>query len=369
MPTETRVTLPRVAENSSPRARRKMQLALAALAMLAAPVLLVRPAMAGDQASVLVTTTKLRMGSLPRTITAYGTVQADPSARQAVMAPVAATVAKIYVRVGEEVKKGAPLIQLVPSPQSHADYAKARSALAAANAQLRHTRELLSQYLATKQQLADAEKAQADARSGLAALEAQGASGPKILTVPFRATVTRIDANSGMLVSEGAPLLELAPPNALVLRAGVVPADASAVKPGDKATIEPIGAETQIDARVLLRGAVVDPRDGLVPVEIALPPNTLLPGESARVTIATHSVRGFVVPHKAVLINNSGHPYVVQVHNMAARLVPVQVMVANGDKNVIAGKLDPKAPLVLSGAYQLQDGMTVRLSNSSRSAE
>jgi membrane fusion protein (multidrug efflux system) len=345
-----------------------MQFVLAALAALVVPVLHASPAKADDQASVLVTTTKLRKGSLQHTVTAYGTVQADPSARQAVMAPAAAMVAKIYVRVGEEVKKGAPLVQLIPNPQTHADYAKARAALAAANAQLRHTRELLSQYLATKQQLADAENAQAAARAALTALETQGAGGPKTLTAPFHATVTKIGANSGMLVSEGTPLLELAPPNALVLRAGVVPMDASVIKSGDKATIKPIGAETQIDARVLLRGAVVDPRDGLVPIEIALPPNTLLPGEAARVTIATRSINGFVVPHKAILINDNGHPYVVQVVNMTARLVPVQVMVANGDKNVISGKLDPKAPLVLSGAYQLQNGMKVRFSNSSKPA-
>ena len=348
-----------------PRSWLKVMMLLLGLVPSAMPA---GPAIAADKPSVLVTTTKLRTGSLPRTVSAYGTVQADPSARQAVMAPTAATVAKIYVRVGQGVKNGAPLIQLAPNPQTRADYAKARSALTAATAQVRHTRELLSQYLATKQQLVDAEKAQADARAALAALETQGAGGLKTLTAPFRATVTKIDANAGMLVSEGAALLELAPPNALVLRAGVVPTDARTIKAGDEATIKPIGSDTHLDARVLQRGAIVDPHDGLVPVEIGLPPDTLLPGESAQVTIATTSVRGYVVPHQAILINDKGHPYVVQIVDKVAKLVPVRVLAADGAKNVVAGRLDPNALLVLSGAYQLQDGMKVRQSNSDNSA-
>jgi RND family efflux transporter MFP subunit len=317
-----------------------------------------------DQTSVLVTTTTVRTGSLPHTVSAYGIVQADPSARQAIMAPISASVAKISVRLGEEVPKGAPLIELVPNPQPRADYAKARSALRAADELVKHTKELLSLYLATRQQFVDAEKAQSDARAGLQALKAQGADGPKTLIAPFHATVTKIDASVGMLAAEGAPLLELAPPNSLVLRAGVVPSDASAIKPGDKATIVPVGVDRHLDATVLLRGAVVDPADGLVPVEISLPSNTLFPGQSAEATITTALVDGFVVPHEAILIDNSGHPYVVQVVGQIAKLVPVQVLDADGAKNVVAGALDLKAPLVLSGAYQLQNGMKVRLSNS-----
>lgn len=325
------------------------------------------PARAADQTSVLVTTTKIRKASLPRTVSAYGTVQADPSARQSVMAPTAASVAKIYVRLGQVVRKGAPLIVLQPNPQTSADYAKARSALQAANAQVRHTRELLSQYLATRQQLIDAETAQSDARAALEALKAQGAGGAKTITAPFPAVVTNIGTSIGTLVTEGTALLELAPPGALVLKVGVVPADAVTIKPGDRAVVKALGRHTTIDASVLLRGGVVDPRNGLVPVEIGLPTDAMLPGETAAATITTASIDGFVVPHAAIQIGSNGHPYVVQVIDGAARLVPVRLHDADGDKNVVSGKLDLKAPLVVLGAHQLADGMKVRLSNAKRS--
>lgn len=345
-----------------------MAKALAVLVAVAAASVPATRALADEQPSVLVTTTKVQKGSLRHTVSAYGTVQADPSARQSVMAPAAATVSKIYVRLGEVVDKGAPLIALQPNPQTSADYVKARSALQAADAQVRHTRELLSQYLATKQQLVDAEKAQSDARAALEALKTQGAGGLKTIRAPFRAAVTKIDASTGTLVTEGTALLELAPPGALVLKVGVVPADAAAIKPGDEAVVTALGRDATINATVLLRGGMVDPSDGLVPVEIGLPKDAMLPGETAAATITTALIQGFVVPHVAIQIDDSGHPYVVQVVNNTAKLVSVRVLDAEGSKDVVFGKLDLKAPLVVSGAHQLQDGMKVRLSNAKRSS-
>jgi RND family efflux transporter MFP subunit len=299
-------------------------------------------------------------------VSAYGSVQADPSARQAVMAPVAAIVGKIYVRLGQVVNKGAPLIQLLPAPQTGALYHRARAALKAANAQYRHTRELVAQYLATKQQLADAERAQSDARAALRALEAQGASGPKTIRAPFRVAVTKIDSSVGSLVGEGSALFELAPPDSLVLKVGVVPSDAAAIAPGDKAVVKAVGRDNVIYTAVLARGAVVDPSDGLVPIEIGLPKDAMLPGETAAASITTSAIKGFLVPHAAIQIDDHGRPYVVQVIGKAAKLILVRVLGANGGKDVVSGKLVLSAPLVVSGAHQLNDGMRVRLSKKKR---
>jgi hypothetical protein len=38
-------------------------------------------------------------------------------------------------------------------------------------------------------------------------------------------------------------------------------------------------------------------------------------------------------------------------------------LVAHGDQDVISGELDARAPLVLNGNHQLDDGMKVRLAN------
>jgi hypothetical protein len=74
-------------------------------------------------------------------------------------------------------------------------------------------------------------------------------------------------------------------------------------------------------------------------------------------------MRGYVVPHEAVLVNDGGEPYVVQAVSGVAHKVPVHVLDAHGAQDVITGALDARAPLVLSGNYQLDDGMKVRLAD------
>ncbi|HZU89912.1 MAG TPA: hypothetical protein VE993_11695, partial [Stellaceae bacterium] len=128
-----------------------------------------------QEPSVLVQLTTLHRGSLPDIVTAYGRIESSPAARRTVTAPFAAVVDEISVRPGAEVAAGAPLIRLGPSPATAAAYVQAQSALEAADALVRHTETLLGQHLATRQQLAEAQKSETDARAALAALKAEGA--------------------------------------------------------------------------------------------------------------------------------------------------------------------------------------------------
>jgi membrane fusion protein, multidrug efflux system len=313
--------------------------------------------------SVLVTLAKLQQGSLPQVVIGYGTVEPSAAGHETVMAPVAAVVAAVDVRLGEEVAAGAPLIRLAPSPATAASYTQAKSALAVAEHLVASTRKLSSEHLATVQQLADAEKSESDARSALQALEAVGAGGPHVIRAPFRATVTAVSTTPGSIVAEGASLLDLAAPQSLVLNVGVVPAQAAAIHAGDGAAVEVIGGGRPVTAKVMLRGAVAEADTGLVPVEIALPPGGFLPGEMAQAAITTGESRGYVVPHEAILADDSGNPYVVQAVNGVAHKIQVRVLDAHGDQDVISGALDARAPLVLSGNYQLDDGMKVRLAD------
>jgi hypothetical protein len=42
---------------------------------------------------------------------------------------------------------------------------------------------------------------------------------------------------------------------------------------------------------------------------------------------------------------------------MIAKRVPVRILGATGDQDVVDGTLDASAPVVLAGNYQLKDGM------------
>jgi membrane fusion protein, multidrug efflux system len=316
--------------------------------------------------SVLVQLAKLQRGSLPRVVTAFGTVEASPAARQTVMAPVAAGVEAVYVKAGEAVTANAPLVRLGPSPATSAAYAKALSGVRAAQELVARTRSLLGQHLATAQELASAESAKADADASLEALKAEGAGSARTIVAPVSAIVTAVSTNPGAMVAQGTALLELALPNGLVLRAGVVPDQAPPIRAGDAATISPLGWPDGVAGRVLLRGSVVDTQTGLVPVDIALPPSGFLPGQMAEAGIVTGEVAGYVVPHQAILVDDTGSPYVVQAVSDTAHKVAVKVLLSGGEKDVVEGQFDPAAPIVLAGNYQLHDGMRVRLKEPSQ---
>ncbi len=360
------------------KAPRTLSLTLGALSVCIVSGLWIRFAFSSDEpnddnnganATVYVQQAPLHQGSLPLTVTAYGAVQADTSARNTLMAPVAARVGAVYVHLGQEVAAGAPLLQLVPTPPTATAYAQAVSALKVATSAVARTRQLLDEHLATNQQLADDQKAESDASAALSALQTQGAGGPTTLKAPFHAIVTALPINTNALVTEGTALLDLAPPGNLVLQVGVVPAQAVSIRTGDSAEVTALGMGQSRTGRVVLRGAIVDTNTGLVSVQISLPQGTFFPGESAQAAIITGTVQGYVVPHAAILVDDNGDTYVVQTEKMVAKTVHVKVLGAHGDENVIDGPLDAGAPVVLAGNHQLQDGMKVRLSETPDSAK
>lgn len=334
-------------------------------AAVAIPSLVSRGAAASpsNRPSVLATLAPLHKGNLPKHVTAYGTIGTSAKAKRTVAAPSLAIVTDINVKSGAEVSKGAPLIQLGPSPGTVAAFARAKSALQAAQALVQHTQDLLNQHLATRQQLVDAQKSAIDAKATIAALKAEGGASPQTLHAPFQAIVTGVPATLGAIVKQGTPLVTLARPSGLVLNAGVVPQQASEIRSGQAVKVTPLGAAGAIAGKVTLRGSIVDPQTGLVPVEVALPAGSALPGQTAQAKIEVGQVTGYVVPHEAILVNDRGEPFVVQSQHLIARKVPVHVLLSAGEKDVIAGALDPTGSLVLAGNYQLQNGGRIRIAD------
>jgi membrane fusion protein, multidrug efflux system len=343
--------------------KRALLLPLAATFMLAADVTI---AAADDSSSVLVTIAPLTRGNLPNVLTVYGSIGTASSAKQTVMAPLQANVTDVYVRNGALVPKGALLVRLVPSPSSQSAYTQAETALNLATELAQRTQSLVAGHMATDEQLFQAEKDEADARSTLEALKAQGANGPHVLHSPFQALVTTVSATPGAIVSEGDGLVELAQPDQLELKVGVIPNKAEQIDVGDPVALTPIGGGAAIAGTVVFRAAVVNQGDGLVPIDISMPPGQTMMGETFRADITVGQAKGYVVPHDAILINNSGDTYIVQDHAMTAKLVTVQVLGSNQDEDVVSGPLEAGAPVIVAGSYQLNDGDKIRLSDSQK---
>lgn len=316
---------------------------------------------ADAQPSVLVSTIKLSMGSLPATVTAYGTIVAGPNAESTISMRANGIVGNVAVVAGQSVARGDPLVTVAPDAQSVADYRKAVGALNVARADRMHVALLLASHLATNADLATADQAVTDAAVTLAALDAVGADKPKTMTAPFAGIVSAVLAAPGMEQPVGAPLLRIVDANALAATVGVAPARAEAVKVGDDVTITLLNTGAAISAQVARIGDMLDPQTGLRDVTLSLAGRGLL-GEPVAAVIVTGTLAGYVVPRDAIQSDEMGD-YVFQVDdkNIAHR-VAVKILGTQAKATIIAPGLNAAWPLVTSGAYQLDDGVPVRMS-------
>lgn len=347
------------------------------MGVIALVVMLLLPGAALAQAgpappSVLVTAEVPRQGSLPRTLTAYGRVEAAPGGGSETLSVLrAGQVTRVMVAPGEAVRRGQALLAVSAGPAAIAAYQQATDALTLARTQRAHTGQLLAQHLATRDQLAQADKAVADAQANLDALNrGGGGSAEQTVAAPFDGVVSSLLVTPGARIAAQAPLVTLARTSRLVAAVGIEPGERALVAVGQPARIEPLDGAAAEQGSVLSVGAMLDPASHLVPVLVDPPGDQagaapaeasagLLAGGPVRVVVQVGELRGWLVPRNAVLTDAKG-AYVFQVNGDKAVRVEVQVVGMAGGTTVVAGPVDAGRKLVTSGNYQLQDGGLVR---------
>lgn len=310
--------------------------------------------------SVLVTTQAPQRGSVADVITAYGTASRAFDGGMTLSVPSDGRVVRVTVAPGEFVQRGQELMKFRLSAAATSAYAQAASALKLAKLEQEHFARLRAQQLATRDQMAQAEKTLADAEAALAALDAeQGGKSDQIITAPFDAVVGAIPVLQGDRVPAGAALVTLTRSGGLIVATGVEPADRSRVKPGQRVRLEPLSSGGQSTHGKIVRVAhALNPRTRLVDVDVAAN-GELLQGEVFRVNIEVGELKGWLVPRDAVLSDEQGE-YLFQADKGKALRVAVRRIGGNDDVSVVDGPVDPGRPLVTAGNYQLSDGAAVR---------
>ncbi|GLR66531.1 hypothetical protein GCM10010909_12110 [Acidocella aquatica] len=312
--------------------------------------------------SVLVSTMKLEPGSLPATVTAYGSVAAGPGAEQTLSTQASGVVGNVAVSLGQSVAAGQVLATLAADAPSVAELRKARDAVAAAQAARAHVAALLASHLATNADLAAADQAVGDADGALKALQAAGAGRTRNIVAPFAGVVSAVLVAPGSIQPAGSGLLRLAESGHMVAVTGVTPAQAGAIAPGDAAKITLLNdGGAVVDGQVALVAAMPNPQSGLQDVTLA-PQGALPLGAPVEAVITTGQLNGYVVPRDAVQSDAQGS-YVFQLdaRNIAHRVAVQITGNADGQSVLAAAGLNPALPLVTVGAYQLDDGTAVRL--------
>ena len=310
-------------------------------------------------AAAVKTITPMR-GSAPTVVVAYGqAAPAGASVRSLTLAQPG-QVSAVLATPGQMVRKGQALIRFATAPASLAAFRQAQTAVTLATAQQAHARLLLRQELATRDQVAGADKAVADARTQLQALSQDGAGRAlAVVTAPFDGIVVSLPVAVGDRPGAGATLAAVAPATALQVAAGIEPGWRNQVRAGQGVQLEPLGGGPAIAGRVVRVDGVLNPKTRLVDVDIAASPGEAISGEAFRVRIAVGRQQGWLIPHAAVRVEND-QAFVFQLEGAKAVRVEVRVLQAGRDTDVVEGPLDPRRPLVSVGAYQLSDGAPVR---------
>lgn len=292
-----------------------------------------------------------------------GRVTFRPQAQSAVGATVAGRVVALFVRAGEKVKAGAPLVAI-----ESADAAAARAALdqattrlAAAEAAYRRNMEMVEKGVGLEVERQDAEarlkEARAEYERARQAVAVIGSGQGSRVTVraPADGVVISIRAAAGATVMPGGePLVELGDPTRLQVVALAPESDLRRIAIGQDAEVELPALSTRATAKVESFSPRVDPesRRAQVYLELGQRIEGLRAGMLAQITLRVGMDSGIELPVTAVLIKD-GKRRVVYVErpdgtfemrevttgrNRDGRVVILQGLTA-GERVVVRGAL------------------------------
>ena len=332
-----------------------------AIVLLSGPFKAAWPA---EPVTALVQTQPLRQYTLTDRLTCYGTIILDPDKVLNINFSRAGQITRLLVTQGERVKKGMPLLEFETSPQDSAGYVQAQSAVDLARNELARQQSLAAQQLATQSRVAQAQKALIDAEAALAAQKKLGTDRKgEVIVAPFDGLVNVLNAVQGQRVQAGTTALHLTRQDGWHVVLGIEPENLQKIKPGTEVKIASVFEETiRGSGRVQKVHGLVNPQTRLVDVIVALKDQQtipLMPGMPVRGEILLKQYRGLAVPRSAVLQDKQGS-YVFVVRGGLAYRLNVRTGIESKGLVGLSGAFRKDDRVVISGNYELKEGMAVR---------
>lgn len=316
-------------------------------------------------------------GSAAEERTVRGPLRPPPDRDAPVSSRVPGTILSIPVREGDAVKKGTVLAtlddRLLGDERRRAEHAveQARAAATAADANAARKARLLEHGITARADseaaAAEAAKARADLGSAEAALDAARAEFDQTkLTSPIAGFVVRVFKQVGESVdgNPGQPVVEVADPSRLELRAEVPVADLRLLRSGQPVRLTVDGVDEPIDAKVASVSPGVSSETGLGVVRIALPEKVEIPVgamATAHVLVKMHAGAA-LIPAAALRGGADGTLEAVVCDGEKARIAAVKAGVRTGDGRVeILSGLRAGESVVADGGLGLDDGAAIEV--------
>lgn len=339
--------------------------AIAAVAVIVGVYVLRRPAAPGLAVQPVdpVQVVPLSVRKISKRVTAYGTVTGAPGDEWNVSKPFDTEIRGVYVRVGQRVKKGQPLLRIAPAPSAELTMTRAKSDLALARQGLAQVRHRYALRLATNADLLAARQRYERALIHWRSLTAWGVGRDAVVRAPASGLVAVLPVVSpGAFVPRAQTLVTVTANRNLQATLGVEPSVAAELSPGRSVSIASLNAGAQrVLGRIVAVSGFIDPKTRLVDVFVALPRAAgFLIGQFVRGRISAYTSTGFVVPHSAVLPER-GRRVLYTVKDGHAVAHDVRIELRDHRFYEVSGPdLRAGDAVVVLGNYELRPGMPVQ---------
>lgn len=336
---------------------------------------------------VTVGTASVRVGHVREEILLTGALK--PKEQVDITSKITGRVERIYIHVGDFVKRGQPIADLEDSELQQqvrratatqkvveATLAQRRAELANARADLDRAKQLLESGLLARQ---DYEAKQTSFRVFQAQIQLTEAQGEQAMAElnelkirleqmripsPMDGQIAERFVDAGAVVSPATPIARIVNLSTMITRANVPEREVSKLRIGNRALVRVDAfGERIFEGKVTRIGPVLDAatRSALVEVEIPNLDNGLRAEMFARVTLDLAGQRPALLVPRQALVYRGQQPgvYVLQEGRPVFREVDPGVL--QGEEIEIAADLRPGMTVITRGATLVSDGVPVRI--------
>ncbi len=314
---------------------------------------------------VMIKTAPIVRTQLGDTLVSYGVLEPDPDQVVSLSLPHAGLINRVWVRLGQRVKTGDKLLEVITAPEARMQFLQAKSAVDFAKRERVRKQQLLAEQLTTQAELDAARKQLKDARSTLVALRERGLNkAEETLYAPHDGIITQLNVSQGQRVPTNTTAVLIATQEHLIARLGIEPEDLNKVQLGTPVTIISVFVpDIKVSSQIREVHAMIDPRTHLVEALAPIPAQQgrkLVLGSRiiGNIHLPSHTV--LVVPRSAVL-GTKDRAYLYTVKNGRAQRISVQTGIQTEKLTAVSGDIQVGDRVVTSGNYELHNGMAVTI--------
>jgi membrane fusion protein (multidrug efflux system) len=296
----------------------------------------------------------------PRQISSYyyTTATLEPEKKVDVLAKIAGEVTKIHVEEGAVVKSGALLCELEGSELKVA-LDEARINKEQKVREYERIRSMYDERLISDREYSDAKYQYEIAENKFTAAELRYEYTK--IRAPFGGVVTRRYIELGQNLNVSSQVFQLVDPNPLLIRMYLPENEISAIRVGQKVSVEPDSDTSKsFYGRVVRIAPEVDDRSGTVKVT-AETRGDAIPGSFARVKIITDTREGILTIPRRGVVSDAGELYVYVAEGDTVRRAPIQLGYQDEDYAEVLGGVEQGDSVVVVGVGGLRTGTKVKV--------